>query len=116
ATAIDGEDNVYVANFNEGSVIKITPNGEQEFIAKLDAPDGFAIGHLDFIKGVLFGTAIADQKILMIRKNGKIQVRNQRLNEGRFPNGLTLDPLNNEILFTYGFGPVAEIERIPLRN
>ncbi|MEL7025070.1 MAG: hypothetical protein AAGL69_15145 [Pseudomonadota bacterium] len=116
ATAIDDEDNVYVANFNEGSVIKIAPTGEQTFLAKLDAPDGFAIGHLDFVNNRLFGTAIVDQKIIMIRKSGKIQVRNQQLNEGRFPNGLTLDPVNNEILFTYGFGPVAEIERIPLRN
>ncbi|MEO1576173.1 MAG: hypothetical protein AAFU65_14605 [Pseudomonadota bacterium] len=116
ATAIDHEDNVYVANFNEGSVIKITPDGAQHLVAKLDAPDGFAIGHMAFVDNRLFATAIAGQKIVVIRRNGTIRERGRPLDEGRFPNGLTYDTANNTILFTYGFGPVADIEKIRLRD
>lgn len=115
ATAIDEEDNVYVANFNEGSVIRISPYGDQQLLARLDAPNGFAIGHMAFANGRLFATAIADQKILVIRQNGAIVERRRELDEGRFPNGLTYDPINEQILFTYGFGPVADLEQIQLR-
>ncbi|MEO0616053.1 MAG: hypothetical protein AAFY69_07940 [Pseudomonadota bacterium] len=116
ATAIDDEDNVYVANFNEGSIIKISPDGEQEFIARVDAPAGFAIGHMAFVGNRLFATAIAGQKIIVIRPNGRIRERGRAIDEGRFPNGLTYDAANNTVLFTYGFTPVAEIEQIMLRT
>ena len=116
ATAIDDEDNVYVANFNEGSVIKITPDGAQELMARVDAPDGFAIGHMAFVDNRLFATGIAGQKVLVIRRNGTIRERGRQLDEGRFPDGLTYDAANNTILFTYGFGPVADIEKIRLRD
>ncbi len=114
ATAIDDEDNVYVANFNEGSIIKITPDGQQSLVAQVDAPNGFAIGHLAYVGNRLFASSIAAQKIIVIRRNGNIRERGRKLNEGRFPNGLTYDAANNTVLFTYGFGPVAELERIPL--
>lgn len=116
ATAIDDEDNVYVANFNEGSIIKISPDGEQEFIARVDAPAGFAIGHMAFVGNRLFATAFAGQKIIVIRPNGRIRERGRAIDEGRFPNGLTYDAANNTVLFTYGFTPVAEIEQIMLRT
>lgn len=116
ATAIDEYDNVYVANFNEGSVIKIAPDGTQHFIARVDAPDGFAIGHMAFVDNRLFATSIAGQKIIVVRMNGTIRERGRQIEEGRFPNGLTYDAPNNRILFTYGFGPVAELELIELRE
>ncbi|MEM1174733.1 MAG: hypothetical protein AAGA33_13970 [Pseudomonadota bacterium] len=115
ATAIDAHDNVYVANFNEGSVIKITPEGHQEFIAQVDAPAGFAIGHMAFVDNRLFATALAGQKIIVIRMNGTIRERGKKIDEGRFPNGLTFDPVSRTVLFTYGFTPIADIERITLK-
>ncbi|MEL6199073.1 MAG: hypothetical protein AAFR09_02585 [Pseudomonadota bacterium] len=116
ATAIDDDDNVYVANFNEGSVIKISPDGEQEFIARVDAPAGFAIGHMAYVDNRLFATSTAGQKIIVIRPNGRIRERGRAIDEGRFPNGLTYDAANNTVLFTYGFTPVSEIEQIRLRT
>lgn len=116
ATAIDSHDNVYVANFNEGSVIRIAPDGSQTLLARLDAPDGFAIGHMAFVDNRLFATSVAGRKIIVIRMNGVIRERGRRIEEGRFPNGLTFDPQNNAVLFTYGFGPIARIERIQLRD
>ena len=114
ATAIDDEDNVYVANFQEGSIIKISPQGDQTLLTKIDAPDGFAIGHMAFAKDKLYATAIAGRAVLTIRMNGKVRERRARIDEGRFPNGLTYDAENETILFTYGFSPVADIERIHL--
>ncbi len=115
ATAIDAEDNVYVANFNEGSIIKITPDGHQAFVARVDAPAGFAVGHMAFVDNRLFATALAGQKIIVIRPNGTIRERGKKIDEGRFPNGLTFDPVNRTVLFTYGFTPIADIERITLK-
>ncbi|MFK8029097.1 MAG: hypothetical protein AB8G18_02565 [Gammaproteobacteria bacterium] len=116
ATAIDSHDNVYVANFNEGSVIKVSPHGEQELLAKVDAPDGFAIGHMAFANNRLFATSIAAQKIIVIRANGTVRERGRRLEEGRFPNGMAYDAINNTVLFTYGFGTVSNIEKIRLQQ
>lgn len=116
ATAIDEEDNVYVANFNEGSIIKIAPDGSQDFVARVDAPNGFAIGHMDYVGNRLFATAVANQKVIVIRPNGSIRERGRKLDEGRFPNGLAFDAANNTVLFTYGFGPVADLEKITLRR
>ncbi|MEL6870523.1 MAG: hypothetical protein AAFO81_12045 [Pseudomonadota bacterium] len=115
ATAIDGDDNVYVANFNQGGIIKITPDGEQTLLASVDAPSGFAIGHMAFANDKLYATSIAAQKIIVIRENGRISERNRPIDPDLFPNGLTYDAANNQILFTYGFGPVSEIEQIQLR-
>ncbi|MEM8547044.1 MAG: hypothetical protein AAGF46_02655 [Pseudomonadota bacterium] len=116
ATAIDADDNVYVANFNEGSVIKISPEGEQTFVATVEGVGSFTVGHMAYVDGVLFATGIAGQKILKIYKNGRIRERTNGLEEGRFPNGLTYDAANDTVLFTYGFGPVAAIEQIPLKR
>lgn len=116
ATAIDDEDNVYVANFNEGSIIKISPDGAQELLAKVDAPNGFAVGHMAFVKNRLFASSVAAQKIIVIRKNGTIRERGRRIDETLFPNGLAFDPTTSKVLFTYGFGPVAEIEQIKIRE
>lgn len=116
ATTIDLEGNIYVANYNQGGVIKISPHGVQELLATVDAPVGFAIGHMDYANGKLFATGTAAQTIYVIKRNGKVRERKRRVDTARFPNGLTYDPVNNTILFTYGFGSIAEIEKIRLRT
>ncbi|MEM7610269.1 MAG: hypothetical protein AAF270_01125 [Pseudomonadota bacterium] len=116
ATAIDDHDNVYVANFNEGSIIKISPKGKQTLLASVEAPDGFAVGHMAYVKNRLFATSTAARKILVIRNNGSIRERNRKIADERFPNGLTYDAATNSVLFAYGFGQVAELERIRLRQ
>ena len=114
-TAIDEEGNIYAANFNDGIVLKILPDGTQLQIAQIDAPNGFAIGHLAYANGRLFATGLADQVIYVIRPNGRVRVR-RNAPEGDFPNGITFDSATNQILFTNAFAPVSGFERIRLRN
>ena len=47
--------------------------------------------------------------------SGKVRERSRRVDETRFPNGLTYNEVDNSILFTYGFGRVSDIEKIKLR-
>jgi DNA-binding beta-propeller fold protein YncE len=115
ATAIDEHGNIYVANFNQGAVIKISPEGSQELLATVDAPNGFAIGHMAYANGRLYASGAAAQTIYVIRMSGKVRERSRRVDETRFPNGLTYNEVDNSILFTYGFGRVSDIEKIKLR-
>lgn len=111
----DNKGNLFTANFNNGIIIKIKPDGTQHQIAQIDAPNGFAIGHLAFANGRLFVTALAEQVVYVVRPNGRMRVI-RRADEGDFPNGITFDEATNQILFTNVFAPTSGFKRIRLRS
>jgi sugar lactone lactonase YvrE len=111
----DDRGNLFTANLNNGIIIKIQPDGTQHQIAQIEAPNGFAVGHLAFANGRLFATALAEQVVYVIRPNGRMRVI-RRTEEGNFPNGITFDAATNQILFTNTFAPTSGFKRIRLRN
>jgi len=115
-TAIDEDGNLYTANFNDGRVIKISPDGGQELIAQIESEVGFAIGHLAYVRGRLFATGPAGQTVYVVRMNGKVRERNRKVDAGAFPNGIASDPLTDSVLFTYAFAAVSKIEKIHFKH
>ncbi|WP_395342049.1 hypothetical protein PN836_020705 [Ningiella sp. W23] len=110
---MDDLGNLYVANFNNGKIIKITPQREQILMAEFPSPDGFAIGHLVYANNRLFATGLIDQLIYIIRNNGRVRARDI-VKEGEFPNGIALDATRNEVIFTNTFAASFGFDRIRL--
>ena len=112
---IDDDGFIYTANFNDGKILKIGPDGTQSLISQIDASSGYAIGHLAVANGKIYATGLADQTIYVFRKNGKVRERGRKVDLGSFPNGIAHDDTNNQILFTYAFAKVAKIEKLQLK-
>ena len=111
---MDDLGNIITANFNNGNVIKITPEGIQSLIAHIPSPYGYAIGHLEFVKNRIFATGLIDQKIYVIRKNGKVKTRDI-VAPGEYPNGIAFDAVRSQVIFTNTFAPSFGIDRIKIK-
>lgn len=116
AMAIDPEGNIYTANFNEGSVIKITPDGQQQIVTRIGSPVGFTIGHMAYAQGKLFATGLANKLIYIIRpSNGRVKERDI-VEPGDFPNGITLNEVTGEILFVNTYASAEALRRIRVQE
>jgi sugar lactone lactonase YvrE len=74
---VDDDDNVYVVNFGNGAVIKITPNGQMSVIAttptSIFRPSG-GNGHVVFANGVLYLVSNATQQVFEVTLDGQMTV------------------------------------------
>jgi len=111
----DDDDNIYVANFNNGAIIRFDQYGGQTLIASIESDVGFAIGHLVSVGGRLFATGLADKKIYVIRKNGRVRVRDI-VAPGEFPNGIAFNPTTNEVMFINTGAPASAFTKIRIRR
>lgn len=110
----DEHGNIYSANFNNGKVVKLDQYGGQTFLASIEAEAGFAIGHLAYVNDRIFATGIADKKIYVIRKNGRVRARNI-VTPGEFPNGIAFNAATSEIMFINAFAPASAFSKIRIR-
>lgn len=96
----DEAGNYYVANFYDGSVIKITPEGEASILAVIPGENN---GHLKYRDGYLYVVARAAQQIYKVSLDGKIELFAGSGERGRadgprlqatfnFPNDLDFSP------------------------
>lgn len=110
---IDDEGNLYSANFHDGRIVKHTPQGEQTLFGTIESPFGFAIGHIEHVKDRIFATGLADSKIYVVRKRGRVRAKNI-VENNEFPNGIALDKTRNQLIFTNVFAVSFGLDRITL--
>lgn len=110
---MDDEGNIYTANFNNGKIIKIDHEGKQSHIATIESDVGFAVGHIEWANNRLYATGLANQKIYVVRKKGRVNEKDI-VSPGDFPNGITFNPSTNEVLFINTFAPASAFTRIRL--
>ena len=69
--AFDDNDNLYVANFTDGEIYKVTHGGDSlTFIAKVPNSGSWGIGFMIFANGNLYATAIGKHKVIEISTSG----------------------------------------------
>lgn len=113
-TAIDDKDNLYVANFNDGTIYRFSPEGQSQRIAQIESNVGFAIGHLTFANGKLFATGPASNSVYVVSKDGTVKLR-KNLGEGQFPNGIAFDPASSSLLVAKAFTPIPSLFKVPIK-
>jgi sugar lactone lactonase YvrE len=71
--AFDDSNNLYVANFTDGEIYKVTHGGDSlSFIAKVPNSGSWGIGFMIFANGYLYATAIGKHKIYEISTSGNM--------------------------------------------
>lgn len=71
--AYDDQYNLYVANFSDGEIYKVTYAGDSlEFIGKVPKSGSWGIGFLTYASGYLYATGIGVHKIYQISTNGVV--------------------------------------------
>lgn len=113
--AIDEYDYVYTANFNDGIILRINEAGEQQQIAQIESASGYAVGHLAYANKRLYATGIIDNSVYVIRKDGKVKVR-KNFGAGVFPNGITFDQSNSNLLVANAFTTISSLTKIKLKS
>ena len=68
----DDEFNLYVGNFNDRKIFKITPDGSVSFFAQL--PTGVRLGFVIYTNGYFYGTAFQSHKIYRIDLEGNVEL------------------------------------------
>ena len=71
--AFDENQNLYVANFTDGEIYKVTHNGDSlNFIGKVPNAGTWGIGFLTYANGYLYATGIGVHKIYQISTDGNV--------------------------------------------
>lgn len=72
--ARDEAGNLYAANFYDGRVVRVAPDGTQELVATVTLPDGnpSPIGHLAYAAGALWATGGRANRIYRISLIGEV--------------------------------------------
>ncbi len=71
ALAVDDEDNLYVANFHDGVIVKVTPDGEATFLANI--PGGGA-SYIVYLDGVLYVNGNKSLRVYRLTLDGELSV------------------------------------------
>ncbi len=90
----------FVVSFSGSKIVKVTPDGETSVFAD---SGGNGLGHITYLRGVLYATSFYDNKVYRITEDGKAthfagtgkrEVRDGAALESAFsnPNGITADP------------------------
>ncbi len=120
---IDEFGNFYVANFNDGKIIKIDQGLNKTVVATVPGSGTWKTGHLKYINGFIFISAIEDHRIYRLDTSGNLEVYagtgiqgrvNGGLNNAQFnnPNGLGKFHDGSILYVTASFGPTNYIQRI----
>ena len=97
---LDDEHNLYVANFDNGDVIKVTPDGDASRLATLPGNNN---GHLTYVEQSLYVVARGDHRIYRVSLDGDVSpfagdgVRGRKDGSAAtarfsYPNDIAFDP------------------------
>lgn len=125
ATAIDEEGNLYVANLIDGRLTKITPEGEQSLFSQVSRTPPFAIGHLVWANGTLYGTHVGEHRVYAFDAEGNATVLAGTGDMGNAdgpadmatfssPNGLAASVTGDTLYVAQAFGQTSTIRMIIL--
>lgn len=120
---IDDDGNLYVANFNDGRIVRVDTAGNKDVMATVPGNGTWKTGHLKYISGFIYISAIEDHRIYRMDLNGNIEVFagtgeagrvNGSLTESKFnnPNGLGKFENGSKLYVTSAFGPANYVQRI----
>jgi glutamine cyclotransferase len=109
-------DNIFVGNFNDGKIFRITKEKTITEIAQIPA----AIGHLDYRDGVLYATGWNEHKVFLVSVNGEIlatigngneETVDGPASEASFfrPNGIALSKDGKCLFISQGDGTLRKI-------
>lgn len=113
--AVDEYDNVYVANLGNGVITKIDKYGDQHKITQIQSENGFSIGHLAYFDGRIYATNLADGRIFVIRRDGKMR-KLRASKRVELPNGITYNPVTGNIMVAEVFKPIATLVNIKVKR
>ena len=68
----DEEYNLYIGNFNDRKIYKITPEGEFSFFAQI--PTGVRLGFIAYTNGYIYGTAFQSHRIYRVDLEGTVSL------------------------------------------
>lgn len=68
----DEEHNLYIGNFNDRKIYKITPEGDFSFFAQI--PTGVRLGFIAYTSGYIYGTAFQSHRIYRIDEEGTVSL------------------------------------------
>lgn len=125
ATAIDDEGNLYVSNLFDGRLTKITPEGEQSLFSQVSTTPPFAIGHLIWANGMLYGSHVGEHRIYTFDAEGNASVLAGTGEMGSAdgpadmatfsnPNGITASVTGDTLFVAGGFGQTRSIRMVIL--
>lgn len=125
--AFDNENNLYVANFNNGNIYRVESDGNSiTRIASLPYATGWGIGFITYASGNLYATGIGVHKVFRISLSGEISVIagsgavGTLDGEGQFakfnrPNGITTNHSQDKLYISeYASATIREITGIQL--
>lgn len=107
-TNFDSQGNMYIANYNNGEIYKITPNGKQALFVDMGSA-GFASGITINAKDEMFVASYAGNVIFKVDTHGAKQlwVEDKRFNG---PVGIVMDEEDNLYVGNYNNGKVFKID------
>ncbi len=122
----DNSDNLYVANFNNANVVRISPGGQSSILATIPGDKRWRTGHLEIIDGVIYVSALMGHRIYRVEMSGEIHpfvgTGIEGHEKGGFldsaissPNGLAFDSSTRKLYFTSAFSAKNYIQRVPLK-
>ena len=68
----DGDGNFYAANLYDGRITKVDAAGSQSLLATVPSSGQFRVGHLKYIQGYLYATALSNHRIYRISLQGDV--------------------------------------------
>lgn len=71
--AFDAENNLYVANFNDGEIYRVSENGDElTLIADLPNSSFWGVGFITYASGYIYATGIGVHKIFKVSLDGEV--------------------------------------------
>jgi sugar lactone lactonase YvrE len=123
--ALDEQDNMYVANFNNGNIIKVSPNMNSTILATIPVSGTWKTGHMKYHAGLLYVNSLAGNKVFSVDTTGQVSVfagsginghQGGTLDEAQFsnPDGICISPDGLEFFVAKGLASVNYLQKIDL--
>ena len=127
AIAIDDEGTIYTANLFDGRITQITSDGVASLFSQVAAIPPFAIGHLVWANGTLYGTHVGEHRIYTFDDEGNASVLAGTGAMGEAdgpadmatfsnPNGLAASVTGDTLYVAQAFGQTPAIRMIILSS
>lgn len=125
AITIDDEGTIYTGNLFDGRITQITSDGEQSLFSQVAAVPPFAIGHLIWIKGKMYGAHVGEHRIYEFDSDGNATVLAGTGEMGQAdgpasmatfsgPNGIAASITGDTLYVAQAFGQTQSIRMIIL--
>ena len=125
AITIDDEGTIYTGNLIDGRITRITSEGEQSLFSQVATAPPFAIGHLIWVKGKMYGAHIGEHRIYEFDSEGNATVLAGTGEMGQAdgpasmatfnsPNGIAASITGDTLYVAQAFGQTQSIRMIIL--